>query len=95
MNGYSDNLTFNTEQLQSQIGILEQVRDTIQASKNNYVDYINNQLRPAWNTDAGQQTVNQLINFAETDIEAFITYLTGRISDLEAAKIRTMQIDQA
>ncbi len=35
MNGYSDNLTFNTEQLQSQIGILEQVRDTIQVSKNN------------------------------------------------------------
>lgn len=95
MNGYSDNLTFNTEQLQSQIGILEQVRDTIQASKNNYVDYINNQLRPAWTTDAGQQTVNQLINFAETDIEAFITYLTGRISDLEAAKVRTMQINQA
>ena len=40
MNGYSDNLTFNTEQLQSQIGILEQVRDTIQVSKNNYIDYI-------------------------------------------------------
>lgn len=92
---YSDNLTFNTEQLQSQIGILEQVRDTIQASKNNYVDYVNNQLRPAWNTDAGEQTVNQLINFAETDIEAFIKYLTGRIADLEAAKARTVQIDQA
>ena len=41
MGAYGDNLTFNVEQLQSQIGILEQVRDTIQASKKNYVDYVN------------------------------------------------------
>lgn len=95
MSAYGDNLTFSIEQLQVQIGVLEQVRDTIQVSKNNYVDYVNNQLRPAWNTDAGQQTVNQLINFAETDIDAFIAYLTGRISDLEQAKVRVMQINEA
>ncbi len=95
MGAYGDNLTFNVEQLQSQIGILEQVRDTIQASKKNYVDYVNTQLKPAWTTDAGQQTVNQLINFAEIDIEGFITYLTGRIADLEEAKVRVMQINEA
>lgn len=95
MCAYGDNLTFNVEQLQSQIGILEQVRDTIQASKKNYVDYVNTQLKPAWTTDAGQQTVNQLINFAEIDIEGFITYLTGRITDLEEAKVRVMQINEA
>lgn len=95
MGAYGDNLTFNVEQLQSQIGILEQVRDTIQASKKNYVDYVNTQLKPAWTTDAGQQTVNQLINFAEIDIEGFITYLTGRITDLEEAKVRVMQINEA
>lgn len=95
MCAYGDNLTFNVEQLQSQIGILEQVRDTIQASKKNYVDYVNTQLKPAWTTDAGQQTVNQLINFAEIDIEGFITYLTGRIADLEEAKVRVMQINEA
>ena len=95
MCAYGDNLTFNVEQLQSQIGILEQVRDTIQASKKNYVDYVNTQLKPAWTIDAGQQTVNQLINFAEIDIEGFITYLTGRIADLEEAKVRVMQINEA
>lgn len=94
MSAYSDNLTFNIEQLQVQIGVLEQVRDTIQVSKNNYVDYVNNQLRPAWNTDEGDITANRLINFAETDINKFIAYLTGRIEDLGQAKKALETINQ-
>lgn len=92
---YSDNLEFNTEQLQVQIGVLENIRDVITNSKTKYIDYINNQLSPNWTTEAGIKTVNELINFAEVDIQSFIQYLTNRISDLEAAKQRTIQIDQA
>lgn len=86
MAAYGDMLSFNTITLQTQIGVLTEVRDTIQALKTKYVDHVNNQLRPAWKTDEGDITANQLINFAETDIEAFIKYLTGRIEDLEEAK---------
>ena len=92
---YSDNLEFNTEQLQVQIGVLENIRDVITNSKTKYIDYINNQLSPNWTTEAGIKTVNELINFAEVDIQSFTQYLTNRISDLEAAKQRTIQIDQA
>lgn len=95
MGAYGDMLSFNTTTLQTQIGVLTEVRDTIQNLKTKYVDYVNNQLRPAWKLDGGDITANQLINFAEIDIEAFITYLTERISDLEAAKVKTIQIDQA
>ena len=38
---YGDNLEFSTPQLEELIGILEEVKATIQASKNNYVDYVN------------------------------------------------------
>ncbi len=92
---YGDNLEFNSEQLATQIGILEEVKVTIQTSKNNYVDYVNTQLSPNWTTDAGKKTISELVNFAETDIQGFINYLDGRIADLEEAKNRTIQIDQA
>ncbi len=95
MAAYSDNLEFNSEELTELIGILEGVKDAIQTSKTKYVDYVEVQLSPNWTTDAGQQTVNELLNFAETDIQGFITYLDGRIADLEEAKNRTIQIDQA
>ena len=92
---YGDNLEFNSEQLATQIGILEEVKVTIQTSKNNYVDYVNSQLSPNCTTDAGKKTISELVNFAETDIQGFINYLDGRIADLEEAKNRTIQIDQA
>ena len=95
MAAYSDNLEFNSEQLTELIGILEEVKDAIQTSKTKYVDYVEVQLSPNWTTDAGQQTVHELLNFAETDIQGFITYLDQRVSDLEEAKNRTIQIDQA
>lgn len=95
MAAYSDNLEFNSEELTELIGILEGVKDAIQTSKTKYVDYVEVQLSPNWTTDAGQQTVNELLNFAETDIQGFITYLDQRVSDLEEAKNRTIQIDQA
>ena len=92
---YSDNLEFNTEQLQVQIGVLENIRDIITNSKMKYIDYISTQLKPNWTTETGIKTVNELVNFAEVDIQAFIQYLSSRISDLEAAKQRIIQIDQA
>ncbi len=92
---YSDNLEFNSEQLLAQIEILESVRDLIVNSKQKYEEYINSQLRPNWTTDAGTKTVNELINFSETDITSFITYLNGRIQNLKEAQVNTVQINQA
>lgn len=92
---YSDNLEFNSEQLMAQIKILESVRDMIIVSKTKYIDYITTQLMPNWTTEAGKKTTDELINFAEIDIQSFITYLDERISNLTAAQQRTIQIDQA
>ncbi len=92
---YSDNLEFNSEQLMAQIKILESVRDMMTSSKAKYVDYIATQLTPNWTTEAGKKTVDELINFAETDIQSFIAYLDERISNLTVAQQRTVQIDQA
>lgn len=91
---YNDNLEFNSAQLQEQIGILEEIRNTIQSSKDNYVDYINTNLSPNWTTEGGKNTINGLLSFADIDIQGFITYLDGRIQDLEDAKARTVKIDQ-
>ena len=92
---YSDNLEFNSEQLMAQIKILESVRDMMIASKTKYIDYITTQLMPNWTTEAGKKTTDELINFAEIDIQSFIAYLHERISNLTAAQQRTIQIDQA
>ena len=92
---YSDNLEFNSEQLMAQIKILESVRDMIIVSKTKYIDYITTQLMPNWTTEAGKKTTDELINFAEIDIQSFIAYLDERISNLTAAQQRTIQIDQA
>ncbi len=92
---YSDNLEFNSEQLMAQIKILESVRDMMIASKTKYIDYITTQLMPNWTTEAGKKTTDELINFAEVDIQSFIAYLDERISNLTVAQARTVQIDQA
>lgn len=92
---YGDNLEFSTPQLEELIGILEEVKATIQASKNNYVDYVNNQLSPNWTTEGGRKTVSELINFADTNIQSFITYLDNNIANLESAKNGTARIDVA
>ena len=41
------------------------------------------------------KTTDELINFAEVDIQSFIAYLDERISNLTVAQARTVQIDQA
>ena len=94
MAAYSDNLEFNSEQLAQLIDILEGIRDSVQTSKTKYVDNVEVQLSPNWTTDAGKKTVNELLNFAETDIQGFITYLDQKISNYEAAQNRTVQINQ-
>ncbi len=92
---YSDNLEFNSEQLQAQIGIMENVRDMMVSAKEKYMDYISQQLSPNWTTENGQKTVNELLNYAETDIQSFINYLNNRIEDLTVSQQKTVQIDQS
>lgn len=92
---YGDNMKFDTAALGAQIGVMQEIRDTISTLKTNYVDYINESLKPNWTTDAGVKSTDELINFAEVDIQSFIIYLDNRIADLEAAKERTALINEA
>ncbi len=92
---HGDNLEFNSEQLAKQIEILEDVRQTIANSKEKYEEYINQELRPNWTTEAGMQTADQLINFSETEIKSFIDYLDGRIQNLRNARENTIRINKA
>lgn len=92
---YSDNLEFSPEQLMAQIRVLEQVRDVIVNAQKRYVEYITTQLCPNWTTAGGQKTAERLTAFANQDIQSFITYLDGRISNLTVSQQRTVQIDQA
>lgn len=87
MGGYSksDLLTFDEVQLNAMIEIVEDVRDKMVASKNNFDDYIANQLKPNWTTEGGMNTVSSLENFSNSNIQSFIEYISLRIQDLYSA----------
>ena len=92
---HSDNLEFNSEQLSKQIEILEDVRTTIANSKEKYEEYINQELKPNWTTEAGIQTAEELISFSQTEIQGFIGYLDNRIQNLRNAYENTIRINRA
>lgn len=92
---YSDNVKFNSEQLMTQVRVLENVRDMMVSSKNKYVEYLETNLRPNWTTDGGEAAADRLRNFAETDIQDFITFLNQKIEGLTTSQATTVQIDAA
>lgn len=92
---YGDKMTFDIPTIQTQIGVLEEVKTAINTLKTNYIDYVNTQLKPNWTTDAGIRTTNELIRFAEDDIGTFIKYLEQNIANLEEAKNHTTAINEA
>lgn len=97
MGGYSksDLLTFNEAQLKSMIQMVEEVRDKMISSKNNFDDYVANQLKPNWTTEGGLNTVSCLENFSSSNIQSFIEYINARIQDLYSALDSVQQINIA
>lgn len=92
---YSDNVKFNSEQLMAQVRVLENVRDMMISSKDKYVEYLETNLRPNWTTEGGRAAADRLRNFAETDIQDFITFLNQKLEGLTTSQATTVQIDAA
>ena len=92
---YGDMLTFNHSQIRQAINLLTQIKGEIEKILTNYFDYVDTSLRPAWNTQNGQVSVNKLKEFGNNDIKAFIEYLQLRIEDLEQAATNAQKIDNA
>ncbi len=91
----SDNLEFNEPQLEAQIEILEGIREMLTKLKNQYVDYVESQLRPNWTTDSGVKSVESLEKFANINIQEFINYFDQKINDLRAALQNVKNINMA
>lgn len=90
-----DNLQFNILELGNQINTLKEVRDTIYNLKERYLEYIANNFAPNWTTENGVKTVKDLNQFANVNINDFIKYFDGRISDLEVALEEVKRMNNA
>lgn len=92
---YGDNLTFSESGLQTVIGILSELKGEIGVFKDQYLEYVETNLKPNWTTTGGVQSVELLRNFAEEDIQNFINYLQNRIDNLNASAPRLSNINNA
>lgn len=92
---YGDNLTFSESGLQTVIGILGELKGEINSFKDQYLNYVETNLKPNWTTTNGVQSVEILRNFAEEDIQNFINYLQNRIDNLNASAPRLSNINNA
>ena len=90
-----DNLQFNILELGKQINTLREVRDTIYNLKERYLEYVSNELAPNWTTENGVKTAEDLKRFANVNINDFIKYFDGRISDLEVSLEEVKRMNNA
>lgn len=92
---YGDGLDYGLEGVQSQIGVLEEVRDVIVQLKNDFIEYNAANLKPYWTTAGSVLAQSRLEGFINQDIESFINYIDNRIMDLKSAYDNLNKIDQA
>lgn len=92
---YNDNLTFSSEQLEVQIGVLEEVRAVINKLKEDFMAYNEANLKPYWSTAGSIVSQAKLEGFINQDIDGFINYIDARINDLKVAHSNCVRIDEA
>lgn len=72
----------------------EEMRADNKANEKNkelFIDYINNQLVPEWNTPQGKAAIEDLKGFAEKDFQDYINYLNDKIDALENIVIPALE----
>ena len=92
---YSDNLTFSESGLQAVISVLSKLKGEISAFKDQYLNYVETNLKPNWTTTNGVQSIEILRNFANEDIQDFINYIQNRIDNFHATAPRLSNINNA
>lgn len=88
----SDRLDFNQAELKKATDMLRSVKSENEKLLTNYLDYVDNTLRPAWQTPGGQDSVTRLNNFGWNDIKSFIDYVDEQIKNLEHVNEKELNV---
>ena len=79
----NDRLEFSIDGVRASIENMRQSNEMNKQNKHAYLDYVSNELAPAWNTANGQASVEELKSFANTKFDEYIRYLDRKIDDVE------------
>ena len=79
----NDRLDFSIDGVGKSVENLRLANDQNQKNKNAFIEYIDNNLAPEWNTAEGRVAVAELKNFVNTQFQEYIDYLTRRIDAVE------------
>ncbi len=90
-----DSIEFNISGVQSASDGMSEENAANKTLKEQFVDYVQDRLAPAWVSAGGETQINDLIGFADGKYQEYIDYLDQKISGLEAAIPNLHNIDNA
>ena len=87
----NDRLDFSIEGVKKSVENMRTGNATNEKNKQAFLEYIDGELAPEWNTVQGQQAVNELKNFVNTRFQEYIDYLNGKIDAIEYEVIPALE----
>ena len=87
----NDRLDFSIDGVKKAIEEMRESNSQNEKNKEAFLDYINSKLEPEWNTVQGKEAVEELRNFANVKFQDYITYLNGKINDLDNVVVPALE----
>ena len=83
----NDRLDFSIEGVSRSVENMREQNAQNQKNQKAFVEYVESQLAPEWNTAQGRVATAELKKFAETEFQEYIDYLNRRIDAVEYSVI--------
>lgn len=87
----NDRLDFSIEGVKRAVENMRTGNATNEKNKQAFLEYIDGELAPEWNTVQGQQAINELKSFVNTKFQDYIDYLNGKIDAIEYEVIPALE----
>lgn len=87
----NDRLDFSIDGVKKAIEEMRESNSQNEKNKEAFLDYINSKLEPEWNTVQGKEAIEELRNFANVKFQDYITYLNGKINDLDNVVVPALE----
>lgn len=95
-NPNSDALSFDIQGIRASIENLKDLNAINSKNKEDFLNYISNDLAPTWTTKEGVVAVEELREFVNIKFEEYIRYLNSKINSLENVVVPALNsIDNA
>ena len=86
-----DRLDFSIEGVKKAVENMRTANEQNQKNKTSFIEYIDGQLAPEWNTKEGIVAVEELKKFVNTQFQEYIDYLNNKIDAVEYGVIPALE----